>query len=187
MEKINQNRIDQTTLEQRLSSAGIDYGKWGRGSKTVLDLLGEINGGESELVAIESGELIRVVKILTSEIYYLDEKGRRLVLREDRQVFKNGFERRRIGVGSVSGKMVKAEDPKTAMLREIKEELGVELVDSCIEEASEYEKTQNSLSYPGLKSRYFTYSFVIRMSDDVFKENGYVEHQEDKDTYFVWE
>ena len=44
-----------------------------------------------------------------------------------------------------------------------------------------------SMSYPGLKALYSTTLYTYNMPDEQVKPEGYVEVQDDKKTYFIWE
>jgi len=42
-------------------------------------------------------------------------------------------------------------------------------------------------TYPGLESTYFHYKYAVTIPSSVFKPEGYIEDQEDKTNYYVWE
>ena len=174
-------------LMKKLEVAGIDTSKWGIGdTKTLAHLLKEIQEGESILHESENGELVREMHAVTAEIFYISPEGQTMMLKEEKQVFKDGRERRRLHSGSVSGRMKIGENPAKTMLREIKEELGIdgnlELAEVAVEESAE-----DSPSFPGLKMHKTLYKFRATLRPEQFKSECYVERQEDKDTYFVWE
>ncbi len=183
-EKINQNPL--SILKNRLESAGIDTSKWGIGdTKTLAHLLKEIQEGESVLHEGENSELTREMHAVTAEIFYISPEGKTMILKEEKQVFTNGRERRRQHGGSVSGRMKIGENPAETMLREIKEELGIE-VDLELAEVAVEESAEDSPSFPGLKMHKTLYKFRTILRQGQFKPEGYIERQEDKDTYFVW-
>lgn len=184
-EKINNDPL--ATLKGGLEEAGIDTSKWGIGNaKTLEHLLKEIQEGESVLNKNENGEYLREVVVADSEIYYNSPDGKVYRLKEEKQVFKDGRERRRNLNGSVSEKMKSGEVPFDAILRGVREELGItgniELMDNGVEDI-----VLDSPSYPGLKMRKVVYKFKINLTSEQFNPEGYIEKQEDKDTYFVWE
>ena len=45
---------------------------------------------------------------------------------------------------------------------------------------------KDSNSYPGLHTIYRENSFTCVLTDDQYNEDGYVENQKDKSTYFKW-
>jgi hypothetical protein len=72
------------------------------------------------------------------------------------------------------------------MIRGIKEELGIE-GDLSLREIGIEEETTDSPSYPGLKSHHIYHNFEVSLNDQQFNPDGYIEDQEDKTTYFIWE
>jgi hypothetical protein len=188
MEPTNREEVlDTTELKKQLEDSGIDISKWGKGEvKTIEHLQGEIDMGESVLEKDETGNLIRRVSVVGADIYYVSPKGKKYRLKEDKQIFQDGRERRRDYGHAVSEKMKSGEDPKVAIIRGIREELGI---DGEIETQRtwEDEKVLLSPSYPGLLSNYHRYEFKVMLSEDQFKRDGYIERQEKMDTYFIWE
>jgi hypothetical protein len=186
MEKI-ENKITVETLKSQLESAGINTAEWGTGqAKTLAHLVKEIDGGETILVTNEVGELLRKVTVGGADIYYVSSEGKKYRLKEEKQIFKDGRERRRDLGQAVSEKMKPSEDPKEAMIRGIQEELGIS-GEIILEDMGTEEKTTTSPSYPGLKSQYINYKFRTTLNSDQFNPDGYIEEQTDKSTYFIWE
>lgn len=177
------------TLEAQLQNAGIDTSKWGTGNtKTLEHLLNEILCGEVTLVQQETGELVRQVVIVVADIYYDNPNGKRLHLKENRQVFADGRERVRDHLPqSVSEKIKPNEDSREAIIRGIREELGIAIDETDAKFVSTESKTLDSPSCPGLMSEYISHKFQITLNDSHYKPEGYVEVQNDKSTYFVWE
>lgn len=188
MSNIDQERESRISeLRRQLEEKGIDTSLWGKGeAKTLGHLQKEIDGGETFLVLDESGELLRRLMIVGADIYYTSKDGKRYRLKEDRQVFNDGRERRRDYGHAVSEKMQIDEDPGVAMIRGIREELGIE-GDIDLKKTVADEKRISSPSYPGLNSHYIRYGFEVLLNEEQFNIDGYVEEQEDKRTYFVWE
>lgn len=174
-------------LKRQLEAAGINTAEWGIGqAKTLAHLQKEIESGETVLVTSSTGKLLRKVIGGGADIFYTSPDGKKYRLKEDRQVFKDGRERRRDFGWAVSEKMRPDEDPRIAMIRGIQEELGISGgVD--LEEIETDEETLNSPSYPGLQSQYVRHKFRMTLNKDQFNPDGYVEEQPDKSTYFVWE
>ena len=190
MEKLERlNELVLNTLRQQLENAGIDISKWGKGqAKTLAHLQEEIESGETILATGEQGELLRKVVVGGADIYYNSPEGEKYRLKEDKQVFKDGRERRRDLGHAISEKMKPDENPKDAMIRGIREELGIEGEISLAEIGiDEQLPSSPGLSYPGLQSQYIRHKFETTLNDRQFKRDGYVEEREDKSTYFVWE
>ena len=174
-------------LQKQLADAGIDTSSWGTGqAKTLAHLQKEIEGGETLLIAGETGELLRKVVVGGADIYYQSSDGKKYRLKEDRQVFKDGRERRRDLGQAVSEKMKPDENPKDAMIRGIQEELGINGEIDLTETRTDVQQV-TSPSYPGLESEYIRHKFQATLTDEQFRPEGYVEEQSDKSTYFVWE
>lgn len=174
-------------LEQQLKQAGIDISSWGTGeAKTLEDLKKEIECGETVLVTGKKGELLRKVEVCDANVYYISPEGKKYLLREDKQVFKDGRVRRRHLGQSVSEKMKPGEKPADAMIRGIQEELGIK-GKIAITEIGTDEQTIGSPSYPGLQSQYIHHKYEVFLNAEQFNPDGYVEEQKNKTTYFVWE
>jgi len=174
-------------LQQQLADAGIDTSTWGTGkAKTLEALQNEIESGETILITGKTGELLRKVVVGGADIYYQSPDGKRYRLKEDRQVFEGGRERRRDLGHAVSEKMKPDEDPQNAMIRGIQEELGINSEITLTESGTDEQKI-DSPSYPGLISQYVLHKFHAILNDEQHNPDGYVEKQSDKSTYFVWE
>lgn len=175
------------TLRKQLSAGGIDTSSWGTGqAKTLAHLQREIELGETVLTTGKNGELLRKVVGGGADIYYQSPDGKRYRLKEDRQIFKDGRERRRDLGQAVSEKMKPGEDPQTAMIRGVEEELGIS-GKILLTATGTVEERVSSPSYPGLESQYIRHTFQVTLNDEQFNPEGYVEEQVDKSTYFVWE
>ena len=190
---INSEKFEETNefalnaLRQRLERVGIDVSSWGRGqAKTLEHLQKEIDSGETVLTVGKENELLRKVVVGGADVCYVSPEGKRYRLKEEKQGFKDGRERRRDLGQAVFEKMKPDEDPKEAMTRGIREELGVE-GEIILTEVGTVEQLLSSPSYPGLQSQYIRHKFEILLKDEQFKPEGYVEEQSDKSTYFVWE
>lgn len=173
-------------LNTKLQSAGIDTSTWGTGStKTLEHLAKEIADGETTLLVNENGELRRVVVVGTALVQYNSPDGKTYILREEKQVFKDGRERRRNMEQSVFEKMKPDENPEEAMVRGVQEELGITTPVHLTEVGTD-EQNISSPSYPGLISQYIKHHFKTTLNDDQYKPEGYIEEQSDKSTFFVW-
>ena len=185
LEKKNEDTLQ--LLQQRLQSAGIDISQWGMGqAKTLVHLQKEIESGETILVTSENGELLRKVVVGGADVYYISPDGKKYRLKEAKQIFKDGRERRRDLGNAISEKMKPDENPRKAMARGIAEELNI-AGEIILTEMGTDEHLITSPSYPGLQSQYVTYKFQVTLNDQQFNPNGYIENQSDKSTYFVWE
>lgn len=178
--------IRRTTVA-RLTEHAIPFENWGKGSAKTLDhLINEVAEGETVLEVAASGELVRKVSITYVDVWHTDPSGRRWKLVEEKQVFKDGRERRRTLDGSIAEKLKAAEVPDQHMVnRAIREELGIEGDVSAVANGSS-EVTQDSPSYPGLTMKAVNHYFSAELDEAQYKPEGYVEHQADKDNYFVW-
>lgn len=169
-------------LEKLLKEFQIPIIHFGTGkAKKISDLLEEINNGDCEFVISQKG-LCRKVSVVRIKILYKD-----FILIEDRQVFKDGRERKR-ELSHLGEKIHCDEEVKTALKRACAEELGIESSLDYISCGVEKE-TRYSSSYPGLKSEYLLYDFTVTLKDEQFNKEGYVEKDEKGTgltTYFKW-
>ena len=180
-----QSELTIEQIEQLLTSHGIDLSLWGVGAtKTPRHILNEVSEGEC-LLKVENGVLIREINVASATIYFESSSGIRFVLKETKQVYKNGSEKKRSNAGSVSEKLKSDEDPEAAMVRGIKEELGIEGSFS-IEKLETNVEEKYSSAYPGLLCRYNVYNFKVDFPEELYNPDGYMEVQEDKTTYFNW-
>ncbi len=188
MEKLERSgEFTFNTLKQQIENAGIDISEWGKGqTKTLEHLQKEIEEEETVLITGEQGELLRKVIVGVADVFYISPDGKKYHLKEEKQIFKDDRERSRDINESVSEKMKINEDPNKAMLRGIREELGIE-GDLFLTKIGTDKKLVSSLSYPGLQSYYIYHKFETILNEKQFKEDGYIEEQEDKNTYFIWE
>lgn len=170
-------------LKSKLSEYGIPLDEWGVGkAKTLRHLAQEVLAGETVLV--ESGrEILRRVEFVHIEVTY-DNGQSKLRLVEEKQVFRDGRERRRNLTG-VSEKMLPGENPTSAAARALREEIGV--YDSHLSYQSSETETISSPSYPGLKTEYLKHEAESVIDESDFQPEGYIEEQDDKTTYFVWQ
>jgi len=168
-------------LIKLLDSHGIGQSEWIKPPKALFE---EIQLGECFL-EIKDGKLQRTVAVVTVECFYTNDIGEKFQLVETKQVFKSGTIRER-GFKYIAEKMQAGEEPIQAALRGLKEELDVST--STLQVNSKGDSNQylaSSKTYIGLPSTYNKYHFEHNISKENYKEN-YVEHQEDKDTFFSW-
>lgn len=176
-----------SALRNQLEAAGISTSEWGKGeAKTLRHLVQELDEGDCTLLVDAQGALTRTVVVGGANVFYNSPEGVRYRLLEEKQVFTDGRERKRDLGHAVSEKMKPGEDPTDAMVRGIREELGIH-GEIAITYQGQMEKTITSPSYPGLTSRYLNHKFTVHLQDAQFNPDGYVEKQSDKTTYFVWE
>lgn len=177
----------QDSLRAYLVSHGIDVDRFGTGdAKTLEHLWREVSRGECQLVQRE-GRLVRVVYGVAITIR-ARRNGQTLILREDRQEFRDGRVVRRGLRGSLGEKGLPGESPSRIARRALAEELGIDWVDSLTIPAPIHrETTEISRAYPGLLSNYLTAVFEIDFGPGLADWSGYVEEQLDKVTHFVWE
>ena len=176
------NTRELASLFQRY---GVDMSAYGVGKAKTLDqLLQEINAGESSLV-VENGELIRIVNIISVDVYFERVPGERLRLRMEYQQFSDGRTRvRENDFGAVSGKMKPNESVEDAIARELGEEI----------KACEYQlegiqtpivNTRTSPSYPGISSRY-TENYATAIIPPSMYRVSYEETQDGVTSHFSW-
>lgn len=175
-------------VKNQLVSHGVPIDRWGSaGSKTLTNLIRELDAGECSLVETPNG-LVRVVGAVRVDIRYRDEvKGRVLKLREERQVFNDGRVRVRETESSIGEKRMKDEIHIAAARRALSEELGITLSGAFGEYLGTSEKEIESSSYPGLLTRYRFDDFRLWIDEDQYKREGYIEKGKVLTTYFIWE
>jgi hypothetical protein len=174
-------------LSDQLEQAGISTATWGEGqAKTLRHLVQEIEAGETVLGDDEDGRLVRRVVVGNADVYYRSPDGNLFRLKEDRQVFSDGRERRRNLGAAVSEKMHPNEAPAEGMVRGLREELGLAGPIALTEDGTTQE-TLDSPSYPGLRSRYTRHQFTVMLNSGQYQSEGYIETQTDTKTYFIWE
>ena len=104
---------------------------------------------------------------------------------EDRAVFNDGRIRIRPIQQSMAEKFKKDENPIEALIRGLKEELGIDINKNQFTYYNSETFEENG-DYPGIRSFHKGYFYFIRLNDEQFNENGYVEKQKDKSIFFVW-
>lgn len=180
--------MDRIGLLSILIPARLPLEKWCIGkAKTVDHLLEEINGGETELIVV-GDKLLRTVRVVALTVTYHDDQNK-LVLVEEKQVFRNGRERIRNLESSLGEKMTVGELPEQAARRALAEELqitGDENEFTFDFMGENFKGPEESPSYPGLNTRYQFFAFSVDLPPRMFKPEGYIEEQDDKTTYFVW-
>lgn len=174
-------------LKEKLIKSGIDVSLWGKGpSRTLEALYNEIVNGEAILFDSGGGKLLRKVTITGVDLFYTTQNGKLLKLKQEKQVFKDGRIKFRHSKLSVSEKMKPNETPLEATLRGITEELGISGPFYLSRTSSSIE-TLYSKSYPGLKSQYLCHHFKGYVPPEQYDPCGYIEEQDDKTTFFVWD
>lgn len=172
-------------LKSLLKKHDIDYGAWGTGlAKTITDLLKEIRDGESVL-RVHRGRLVRQVSHAQANITH---GSMRLV--ETHQVLANGAVRDRGDTDrSVSEKIRKGESPRAAMIRGIREELGLSSFAGnglTVSTTRTKRSPAGGDSYPNLPAEHVLHQFNWQMPREYFIPEGYIERQTRKTSYFAW-
>lgn len=185
---VNENVIipgEYIDFVQMLKDHGIDTELYGTGTfKTIGHLYQEIHEGETELTE-EGGQLIRKVQFVGARILYKKD-GEWIRLYEEKQVFKDGRERRRTNMPYSAAEKFKAgEDPKEVIVRGMKEELDLNISESQFTFYNKKEFGEDG-DYPGIKSFHIGYEFLVILTDEQYNPEGYIERQKDKDVYFTW-
>ena len=170
-----------------LASFEIGTSAWGTGAaKTVADLAREVAQGESVLVDDEAG-LVRVVSGIAMDVL-AERDGVRYRLIEDRQELTNGIVKRR-GLSTSLGEKIKTgESIEQVAARALSEELGIDASSVDIDITDDIAMNdRHSSSYPGLTTLTILRYVRVRIGQDQFVADGYVEIQPNKSTYFVWQ
>jgi hypothetical protein len=175
-------KIDSlSNLDTILNEYGIETKRWGLGrTKTLADLYKEIIAGETVL-DLTDGKIVRHLHVVGITVTCGN-----FLLKEDRQVFTNGRVRNRELTVSCAEKMINGETPKESAIRCLKEELGIDVNERDLVAKVHFETEDDSHSYPGLKSIYYRNPFDYEMKPEFFKEEGYMEVQDNKTSYFIW-
>ncbi len=182
---INPN-ISIHDLTEIMTGAGLLLDAYGIGeAKDVEDLHGEITEGESLLRLCTNGRLLREVNVVWVDVRCILSDGIAMLLKEDRQVFRDGRLRRRNLPSSLGEKIKAGEDTQAAAVRAIHEEIGVD-------EIEELRRIRVDLqqfippTYPGLVTKYISTYYSAVIPEAAYRPEGYVEHQPKKDNYYVW-
>lgn len=134
-----------------LAAAGIDTTHWGSGqSKRLADLWLEYTNGESAFTAEPPTREVTVVQVII-------RRGEATLV-ELAQEMVDG--RRRIRMRPPSEKVKPGETARSAALRCLREELDLAAGEVMMEtEGVDFERVEDSPSYPGLPTRYRFYRF----------------------------
>ncbi|MCB0353410.1 MAG: hypothetical protein KDD64_07800 [Bdellovibrionales bacterium] len=173
---------------------------WGTGrARSFHQLYKELKAGETRL-SREGDELVLKTRIARIDVFYRTQAGEVLHLIEDRQVYKDpGREVRRELDVSLGEKLLPNERTDEAAVRGIIEELFRPHVENNPtrrnEIASKLDLEGGALSatsrssecYPGLRHDKVFSTFRVTLHKELFEPEGYIEHQSDKDTVFLWE
>ncbi len=179
-----------TDLEALLRDHGVPLERWGTGEARSLEhLVKELEAGEATLDIEDDGRIVRTGFGVAVWVYYVDAEGRRFRLKEDRQVYARGGERRRgdkIQM-SIGEKRKSDESVEEAATRAFQEELGLAIPFTRFETLPRRDRRTPSEAFPGIDTRYVTEVFQVTLNPDEVNPEGYTEVQPDKTTYFVWE
>lgn len=178
------NTVEELT--NKLKEYSVPIEEWGTGdAKTIDHLFDELKNEECN-VEDKGGYLVRSIEFVGIKIYYKDKNNVTWYLKEDKQEFKDGRVRRRNMLASVSEKMKFGEDTLISAIRGIREELGFNVEGHQLIKMRDLFYNGGSQSYPGLRTKYKGHQFTCFLNDDQFNENGYIEVQKDKSTFFKW-
>lgn len=180
--------INLESLIELLVNANIPVDQYGlKDAKTVQHLLNEIVEGESVLSVNLKGELLRELRVLWVDVFCNLSNGETYLLKEEKQVFNNGYVGQRNLSSSIGEKLKSSENPEQAVHRALSEELGIEGGLDSIQYHGEEQKQHMPKAFPGLESSYQFYKYSVVISEDEFKPEGYIERQQDKTNYYTWD
>jgi len=181
-DKLKVNSYDE--LIKLLEDYNIPLDIWGtRIYKTPKHLWKEIQEEECTLYE-KDGDIIREVQFVGAKIM-CKINGKNYRLWEDRAVFKDGRIRIRPIEQSMAEKFKAGEDQYIALIRGLKEELGIEMKKNQFIYYTKETFEENG-DYPGIRSYHTGYYYMGFLTEEQFNPKGYIEHQKDKDMYFVW-
>ncbi len=177
--------MQEQELLALLQAHNIPLNEWGVGeAKNFNHLLSEVQSGEATVVE-ENGNLLRSAEGAVLVVYSTDGK-RTWRLKEDKQVFKDGREKRRELETSIGEKMRPDESAVEAAYRALREELKITERLALTPKPSIIKGPVSSQSFPGLMTRYVMNVFEVFLPQHLFKSEGYIECQEDKTNYYTW-
>ena len=179
--------MDKEELTALLKANHVPFDTWGTGeAKTFEHLWKEINEGESVLIERDN-MLLRIANGSTLRVYYKKDSTL-LYLKEDRQVFKDGREKKRNLAEnmSIGEKLKHGEIPAVCAWRSLAEELGITEKLPLTPRPDITRGPVPSVSFPGLHTMYTMYAFDVFLPERWFRPEGYVEKQPDKTSYFIW-
>jgi hypothetical protein len=183
-------------LNHLLMSYAIDTTKW---SKDIRQLFKEITEGETQMKT-RDGKLERHTNTALVSVISPDGMSRLVedrqeikdVLNPDGTIQKKGQIKRR-GIKELAEKFKTGEDPKDVARRALAEELGLSPEESSALSTVEIKTLPNLVNnitpksaYEGLTTVNNLNRFLVRMPDEVYKPEGYVERQTIKTNYLVW-
>jgi len=178
--------VQKDVIVELLRRHQVPYENWGTAeAKTLSHLLAELEAGECRLLIV-GDTLTRHASGAVVDVY-CDGPGGRLKLVEDRQVFRDGRTKRRNLDTSIGEKIKPGEHPQVAAHRALAEELGITVPLSLTNLGNRRKGPVPSVAFPGLATIYDMYAFEVTLPPELVKPEGYVEHQPDKSTYFVWQ
>jgi hypothetical protein len=170
-------------LETLLNHHHLDITNWSHnlGTKNIQDLHNEILRGET-ILEIRENQLVRITQISSIEVLVkMGEKTFTLI--EDKQIFFTGAIRKR-GLRNLSEKIGHNETPELAAYRALAEEIGLKTGKQLVF-IGETEIENESLSYPGLYSRYRIFNYQINLDKQDLELMRFSEYQQQKITFFT--
>ncbi len=160
---------------------------WGGDSAGALKLLAqELEDGGAVLVRDEQGQLVRQINWVCADILYHSNGGELLRLVEQKQIFRDGYERIRDSQVAISRRLEPFENGSESVMRQIRQGLNIPGA-VRVRNLGVKKEAQSSEGYPGLPEVYHTHNYSVMLNDKQFQQEGYVESQGDIDTFYVWE
>ncbi len=170
-----------------LESAGISsFTRNGDSNEALLLLSQEIETGRVVLVRDNQGQLVRQMNWVQADVLYRSPQGELFQLVVQRQVFKDGYERLPDSQLAISKRLEPFEIGSECVMRQVRFGLNI-LGPVRVRSLGLQDEVRPSDEYSGLPGLYTTYNYVVTLDDRQFKMEGYVESQDDVETFYVWQ
>lgn len=177
--------MTEQQLINLLTKYSVPFHSWGTGNaKTLAHLLKELNIGECTLEENKEYGLLRKVNVITMDVFYNDGT-KKLVLYEQKQVYKNGRTTHREPQNSLLEKIKPGEDPYEGAKRTLAEELGI-TTDLDLKDLGTKVEVIQGKSYPGLMHQGTLFQYEVELTELEYNPDGYQEIQDDKTNYYKW-
>lgn len=190
--------LNITNLEELngvLSQYSIDTFNWTKGSDQLLK---EIKDGETELKVVDgklerhtNTALITVISPDGLSKLVEDRQEIKPVVNENDEVIEEGYTKRR-GLTELAEKFKAGEEPMGVARRALTEELGYPKGSTVFDEVTIrplpvlVDNKAPKSAYQGLTTVNNLSRFLVRMPEELYREDGYTEDQPKKINYMEW-